>query len=968
MDSVSPEEADRLAKLLAGDDDDDDELLEDQLQVSQDILGEDSVKEDNNKNKEESGALLTSSDDLLQLSDSLGTSLQVIPSNDDTQQENVVTSEPFQDLLVQEEIPPNPITIDESLPFEITQPNEELSAASNGQTSADPFLTATTRENLLQSQDTLLDTTDVPQRDDAPQKIDPFAGQPQSLIPSDATEQEEKMDNDSFARKEEDSIRSPQETANTQVPIEMSTQQVASLPNKDIRNPFVDDEDDEGRQVQEEESSVVNQETEREQSEEITAPYGEVGSLPLSLMVCAVGGGLRLKGGGHSWIVYLSASVLWSQIAELAATVMFGMGLVCRPLCDGKCSSSRHACGPQLPALVFLRPQDNSSRLRLVVASGATANKKRALVAGAVSIAPLELSPEDETLAIEAVAQLRKAVETQISKISGVDSVFALDLERAFAAELEANLRAYSEPLDTMARDEELRTAQAMALLTAAYSSAGVKIPRPQRAPPLSSFPLVGARPRLLGYFGSELQAETRSKEAIQHAIALGAHSPQEIVQIIIADLQAWCSAEAAARTKRKAAAVSARLRNAEEHGRSLIQTLANDRKKRSTGRVSMFTSSAAERRFCSLFRIADTDRDALLYDCTALRVPKAGEGVVAGRLYIAASACYWHAKTLLPTGHGDSQQVTPYYALDSVQLREGLLSSTSQVVSDGSKESSATDTASSTTKQFFGVAARRAASVVSIAASKAVEKVALNLADEKLARVALVDAARRDAAVFFLPPSPNVPDHAQRVVDLIRLAKKVYDDTRKTASTKEKSYDTEMGRHDASKDDEVAILERVQKIALISARNAKLLDEAKESSKLSTLDTATSVLSSSLSAAKAKSLDATNSFLKLSGFASSPEKPPPKDDAAIIADIISSAIQVDDNTQHDDLHDDEIDLDMPPSRSDSSDERSSIDLVTPTTSTYNVNNNDDLGPTFTPQDPSAAQRRLTMLQAFLDE
>lgn len=631
-------------------------------------------------------------------------------------------------------------------------------------------------------------------------------------------------------------------------------------------NPFVDEEEDEVTLAAEDFPQKHQQQQQQEVVEEVC--------LPLSLSVCAHGHSLRLRS-RHAWSVPLDSEVKWSHAGELCATVLVSFGFVCRELCTGDdCAAYivQHACGPGLPALIATRPHQptsssssrvpSTSSLRLVVASGALASKRRALVAG---VAAGATTPSEDALAGRALAGLRSAVEESFlrshrlpdpsgneeedattsapSEIgSADDSTFVADLRRAFAAELDANLVAYAKPLDDLVAKEELRSAQLMALLAPAYSSAGVTIPRPARAPALTSFPLIGARPEMIGNFPQPTMSESTTDIVAKELVATARRKSGDISEgfekvstctLIIEELREWSGAEAAARTRRKAAAVSARLRNAESHAVAVVRTLSEDRKK-SKKRISLFTSSTSERKFASLFRVADTDGDALFYDCPAFSVPDqrnsagasgqssafpAANSLIAGRLYVAASGCYWHSSGVL--GMGSSQSVVPYFTLDRIELREGIMGEQQTTTPQQQQNQQQQGVGSSAASLKAG--ALRAAAV----AARAMETVAKNLADEQLARVALIDTSG-NATIFFLPPSPTVPENAQRVVDLLQIAKKVNDDfRRKSTSTTSSSsrLDSSVSEPPKRDDDEIAILERVQKIAEISARNAKLLD-----------------------------------------------------------------------------------------------------------------------------------------------
>lgn len=149
----------------------------------------------------------------------------------------------------------------------------------------------------------------------------------------------------------------------------------------------------------------------------------------------------------------------------------------------------------------------------------------------------------------------------------------------------------------------------------------------------------------------------------------------------------------------------------------------------------------------------------------------------------------------------------------------------------------------------------------------------ALGLADEKMARLSVWNSAGKATDLIVLP-SPVVPNHADRIADVIRLALRTDAARRRATQTATGGFDKDGNPNPADAHhakhpnartspngalaeakrptDELAILERVQRIASISERNARLLSGANAKSQFAN---ATTILTSSSDAASSSLL-----------------------------------------------------------------------------------------------------------------
>ncbi|KAJ1445998.1 hypothetical protein M885DRAFT_277896 [Pelagophyceae sp. CCMP2097] len=574
---------------------------------------------------------------------------------------------------------------------------------------------------------------------------------------------------------------------------EESAAAAAALENEEAAAAFFEDEERAAAVAFLDEEAAGREAADRVAPAYEGAPAFE---LPLSLFVSVELCRVRVSS-TRRWCEALRADAKWADVSELAANVLFGLGLNARPLEEALTEVGAANNLPALFAQGFDRGQDSKvasglglsakAAPRLLVASGASASKRRLFVAAVV----LDPGDEDAGANPAALEALHAALSDagffvrQGDSSKEVDSTFVADLQRAFAVELAENLRTYSKPLDDLARAEELRTAQLMALVAPAYAAAGVQAPRPTRSTPLAHFPLVGARSPLISEFpaGAESAARNlvaaagkarRAAEGDEAAVSDEAVVSQPVVSELCSELRTWCALEASAMTRRKATAVSARLRNVDAHAAALLSTLAES---------PIRQPSPAEARLWALFRVAATGRDAVFYECGA------AVGGRPGRLSVAASACYWHSPGLL----GGAQLVFPYFSLSSVEAAP-LSGGPALSVSERMR-----------------------------AAAQNVADAALGLADEKMSRVTLVDASGASTD-FIVLPSAAVPRHADRVADVLRLALRGDAQRRADGALRAPVGAPPTPPHARKQpSDEIEILERVQRIAAMAQRHANL-------------------------------------------------------------------------------------------------------------------------------------------------
>ena len=231
-------------------------------------------------------------------------------------------------------------------------------------------------------------------------------------------------------------------------------------------------------------------------------------------------------------------------------------------------------------------------------------------------------------------------------------------------------------------------------------------------------------------------------------------------------------------RVDRKNRSVAARLRNAETCADGLVDAL------RARRLAAPRPARGAEAQFSSLFRVANTARDALLYDCGAVdatSVCEDGSGPPrAGRLYVASSGVFFHSPGL--AGFGARQIVLPYYALKPPEVVDGPLPGGG----------------------LAAVATKLAAALV-------------RATDGRLGRLRFVDESGR-ATAFLVPPSPLDADHARQIAGLAARAAALDAAARAARAV---SAAPSSPRGPAS---EAEILARVRRLSELSARNSRLL------------------------------------------------------------------------------------------------------------------------------------------------
>ena len=507
-----------------------------------------------------------------------------------------------------------------------------------------------------------------------------------------------------------------------------------------------------------------------------SAPAGEAARAPASWGVCGQASGLAFDE-GRSYAAPLRVDAAWADVEALVESVLAAHGLV-RSSLPALVDPSSSLC-EDLPC--FLADARGAHPFGLAVGGGATPDKRRVLFVGARDPGRPWTREADGARAA-ALAAVREAVaeadlaEPTVSTAPKTDvcDVFLADLQRAYFVELEAALKEVADPLDALAHREELKVARLAVLLRPTFDAAGFSPPPPSRAPPLASFPLDLAPGDGLGAFPDGPEAAARR---IRRDVG-DAGDAAAFLAAALRSVAARAAREARARVDRKNRSVAARLRNAETCADGLVDAL------RARRLAAPRPARGAEAQFSSLFRVANTARDALLYDCGAVdatSVCEDGSGPPrAGRLYVASSGVYFHSPGL--AGFGARQIVLPYYALKPPEVVDGPLPGGG----------------------LAAVATKLAAALV-------------RATDGRLGRLRFVDESGR-ATAFLVPPSPLDADHARQIAGLAARAAALDAAARAARAV---SAAPSSPRGPAS---EAEILARVRRLSELSARNSRLL------------------------------------------------------------------------------------------------------------------------------------------------
>ncbi|KAH8062621.1 hypothetical protein JL722_3548 [Aureococcus anophagefferens] len=460
---------------------------------------------------------------------------------------------------------------------------------------------------------------------------------------------------------------------------------------------------------------------------------------------------------GRSYAAPLRVDAAWADVEALVESVLAAHGLV-RSSLPALVDPSSSLC-EDLPC--FLADARGAHPFGLAVGGGATPDKRRVLFVGARDPGRPWTREADGARAAalravrEAVAEADLAEPTvSTAPKTDVCDVFLADLQRAYFVELEAALKDVADPLDALAHREELKVARLAVLLRPTFDAAGFSPPPPSRAPPLASFPLDLAPGDGLGAFPDGPEAAARR---IRNDVG-DAGDAAAFLAAARRSVAARAARKARARVDRKNRSVAARLRNAETCADGLVDAL------RARRLAAPRPARGAEAQFSSLFRVANTARDALLYDCGAVdatSVCEHGSGPPrAGRLYVASSGVFFHSPGL--AGFGARQIVLPYYALKPPEVVDGPLPG-------GGLAAVATKLAAALVRATDGRLGRLRFVDDCVEINQWNALSSKNFKPLYLGQIEVDESGR--ATAFLVPPSPLDADHARQIAGLAARA-----------------------------------------------------------------------------------------------------------------------------------------------------------------------------------------------------